>query len=139
MATSASLPSLEDAYTWGTGRRKTAICRVRIRPGSGEYRVNGRPVDEYFTLERDRQTVRAPLKLAQAGGRFDVFVNAKGGGFMGQAGATALGLSRALIKVDSSVEKTLRDAGCLTRDARKVERKKYGRKKARKQFQFSKR
>ena len=126
-------------YVWGTGRRKTAVCRVRIRPGSGEYRVNSRPVDEYFALERDRLTVRAPLKLTQTAGRFDVFVNAKGGGFKGQAEATALGLARALIKSDSSWEKMLRDEGLLTRDSRKVERKKYGRKKARKKFQFSKR
>ncbi len=126
-------------WSWGTGRRKTAVCRVRIRPGSGEFRVNGRPVDEYFCLERDRLTVRAPLRLAQSTDRFDVFVNARGGGFQGQAGATALGLARALIKVDTSWEKRLRDEGLLTRDARKVERKKYGRKKARKQFQFSKR
>ena len=126
-------------YVWGTGRRKRAVCRVRIRLGGGEYQVNGRPVDEYFVLERDQVTVRAPLKLTRTAGRLDVFVNAKGGGFKGQAEATALGLARALIKLDASWEKMLRDEGFLTRDARKVERKKYGRKKARKQFQFSKR
>ena len=126
-------------YTWGTGRRKTAVCRVRIRPGTGQYTVNGRAADEYFTLDRDRLTVRAPLKLTQTLNRFDVFVNAKGGGFKGQAEAAALGLARALAKTDSSWEKLLRGEGSLTRDARKVERKKYGRKKARKQFQFSKR
>jgi len=126
-------------WIWGTGRRKTAVCRVRIRPGTGEYQVNGRPVDEYFRLERDRLTVRAPLRLTESLGRFDVFVNARGGGFKGQAEATALGLARALVKVEPSWEKLLRDEGFLTRDARAVERKRYGRKKARKQFQFSKR
>ena len=82
MATSASTTDTKQTYTWGTGRRKAAVCRVRIRPGSGEYLVNDRPVDEYFNLERDRQTVRAPLKLAQVAGRYDIFVNASGGGFM---------------------------------------------------------
>jgi len=126
-------------FTWGTGRRKTSVCRVRVRAGTGEFVVNGRPVDEYFCLERDRLTVRAPLRLTQSAGRFDVFVNAGGGGFKGQAEATALGLARVLVKVDPSWDRMLRDEGLLTRDARKVERKKYGRKKARKQFQFSKR
>lgn len=126
-------------WVWGTGRRKRAVCRVRIRPGTGEFQVNGRPADEYFCLERDRLTVRAPLRLVEGTGRFDVFVNAHGGGFKGQAEAVALGLARALIKVEPSKEKLLRDKGLLTRDSRKVERKKYGRKKARKQFQFSKR
>ena len=126
-------------WVWGTGRRKTAVCRVRIRPGSGQFLVNGRPADEYFCLERDRLTVRAPLRLTQSADRFDVFDNARGGGFKGQASATALGLARAMIVVESSWEKLLRGEGFLTRDARAVERKKYGRKKARKQFQFSKR
>jgi small subunit ribosomal protein S9 len=126
-------------WIWGTGRRKTAVCRVRLRSGSGLFTVNGQPVDRYFPLEKHRLTVRRPLQLTRSGERFDVHVNACGGGINGQAEATVLGLARALVKVDASWDKTLRDEGLLTRDSRAVERKKYGHKKARKEFQFSKR
>jgi small subunit ribosomal protein S9 len=127
------------AWVWGTGRRKTAVCRVRLRPGAGLFTVNEQPVDKYFSLEQHRLTVRRPLQLTRSTERFDVYVNACGGGIKGQAEATALGLARALIRVDAAWEKMLRDEGLLTRDARAVERKKYGHKKARKEFQFSKR
>jgi len=127
------------AWVWGTGRRKTAVCRVRLRPGSGLFTVNKHPVDTYFCLEQHRLTVRRPLELTRSGERFDVHVNAGGGGIKGQAEATALGLARALVRIDPAWDKTLRDEGLLTRDARAVERKKYGHKKARKKFQFSKR
>jgi small subunit ribosomal protein S9 len=101
--------------------------------------VNDKPVDTYFPLEQHRLAVRRPLQLTRSAERFDVFVNACGGGIKGQAEATALGLARALVKTEASWDKTLRDEGLLTRDARAVERKKYGHKKARKEFQFSKR
>ena len=126
-------------YIWGVGRRKSSVARVRIRPGSGEYKINKRDVDEYFPLDRHRLDARAPLEAAQAVGKWDVFVNVKGGGITGQAGAVLLGLARALVKASPDVEGALRDGGLLTRDSRMVERKKYGRRGARRSFQFSKR
>jgi len=126
-------------FTWGTGRRKSSIARVRIRPGKGQVLVNKKSVDDYFTQQQDRNSVVAPLKAIDAEKSFDVFVNVKGGGTTGQAGATMLGLARALKKYDEGLVKTLRDGGYLTRDGRMVERKKPGQKGARKKFQFSKR
>ncbi len=126
-------------YCWGTGRRKRAIARVRIRPGNGDFKINGRPLDEYFRLEKDRLFIRRPLEVTSTGKKTDVFVNVYGGGTTGQAGAIVLGLARALKAADSSHEGVLRDHHYLTRDARKVERKKYGRRGARRSFQFSKR
>jgi len=126
-------------FTWGTGRRKSSIARVRIRPGKGKVLVNKKSVDDYFTQQQDRNSVVAPLKAIDAEKSFDVFVNVKGGGTTGQAGATMLGLARALKKYDEGLVKTLRDGGYLTRDGRMVERKKPGQKGARKRFQFSKR
>lgn len=126
-------------YYWGTGRRKTSVARVRIRPGKGEFVVNKRPVNEYFSFERDRNDAAAPLKATNTGGSVDVFVNVRGGGTTGQAGAILLGLSRALCVMDQTHLDKLRDGNYLTRDSRKVERKKYGRSGARKRFQFSKR
>ncbi len=126
-------------FTWGTGRRKSSIARVRIRPGKGQVLVNKKSVDDYFTQQQDRNSVVAPLKAIDAEKSFDVFVNVKGGGTTGQAGATMLGLARALKKYDEGLVKTLRDGGYLTRDGRMVERKKPGQKGSRKRFQFSKR
>ena len=126
-------------FTWGTGRRKSSIARVRIRPGKGDVQVNKKSIDDYFTQQQDRNSVVAPLKAIDAEKSFDVFVNVKGGGTTGQAGATMLGLARALKKYDEGLVKTLRDGGYLTRDGRMVERKKPGQKGARKKFQFSKR
>jgi len=131
-------------WWWGTGRRKSAIARVRIRPGVGEFRIqqtkkHSRNVEEYFSEERDRLDVYAPLKQTGSKGALDVHVRVNGGGFMAQAQAIRLGLARALKNYDPTLEHTLRDQGLLTRDPREVERKKYGQPGARKQFQFSKR
>ena len=126
-------------FVWGPGRRKRAVARVRIRPGSGTFLINKREVDEFFPRERDRLAARAPLRAADAEGQWDIFVNIHGGGMTGQADAVLLGLARALVKAKPEAEAVMRDADLLTRDARKVERKKPGRKGARKSFQFSKR
>lgn len=133
------MSTAEKTYIWGTGRRKTAVARVRIRDGSGQFVVNKLPVDDYFVEERHRGDVRAPLTATEMGGRIDVFVNVVGSGKGSQAGAVVLGLARALKEHRSDLEAALRDGGYLTRDPRMVERKKYGHKKARKSFQFSKR
>ncbi|MBX9656416.1 30S ribosomal protein S9 [bacterium] len=124
---------------WGTGRRKSAVARVRLRDGSGKILINEREVEVFFTEDRDRSSVFAPLKVTQMNGKVDIFVNVAGGGFSGQAGATLLGIARALKKLNPDFDHVLRDNGFLTRDSREVERKKYGHKKARKRFQFSKR
>jgi len=126
-------------YIWGTGRRKTAVARVRIREGTGKFLVNDLDVDAYFPLVIQRFDVHAPLNATEMAGRVDVFVNVKGSGKHSQAGAVVMGLARALKDFRPDLEPALRDGGYLTRDARKVERKKYGHKKARKSFQFSKR
>src|SRR4051794_37651515 len=126
-------------YTWGTGRRKTAVARVRIREGTGKFIVNTLEVDAYFLVETQRNDVRAPMNATEMGGRVDVFVNVKGSGKSSQSGAVLLGLARALKEFRPDLEPALRQGGFLTRDARKVERKKYGHKKARRSFQFSKR
>ena len=126
-------------YIWGTGRRKSAVARVRIRSGSGKVLINKRPVEEYFTSDRDRQAAVSPLATAQLTSNYDVWVNVNGGGPTGQADAVMLGLARALIKAAPEVTESLREKGLLTRDARMKERKKYGQKGARKRFQFSKR
>ena len=121
------------------GRRKTSVARVYLRPGSGKVIVNKRPIEEYFPLDFRRRLITLPLDITETAGQFDVLVNAKGGGITGQAGATQLGIARALLKFNEEYRKALRDAGMLTRDPRMVERKKYGQPKARKRFQFSKR
>lgn len=125
--------------SWGTGRRKSSICRVRIRPGDGKFVVNGKPFEQYFCLVQDRNTCMEPLMRTQYQGKVDVLVRANGGGTTGQAGAVQLGLARALRTMDSSIEGILRDGGMLTRDGRMKERKKYGQRGARRRFQFSKR
>ena len=126
-------------YIWGTGRRKTAVARVRIKEGSGLYVVNGLEADAYFPEEVQRLDIRAPLMSTEMGGRVDVFVNVKGSGKSAQSGAVLLGVARALKEYRPDLEPKLREGEFLTRDARKVERKKYGHKKARRSFQFSKR
>ncbi len=126
-------------YTWGTGRRKTAVARVRIREGSGKFMVNGLECNTYFPLEVQQMDVRSPLRLTEMEARTDVFVNVRGSGKHSQSGAVLLGLARALKIFRPDLDQTLRESGLLTRDSRMVERKKFGHKKARKSFQFSKR
>jgi len=122
-----------------TGRRKRAVARVRLALGQGVITVNGKPVDEYFPRPQLIQIVRQPLEATQSGSRFDVKVKAEGGGVTGQAGAIRHGIARALLAIDESFKEILRKNGFLTRDPREKESKKYGRKRARKRFQFSKR
>jgi small subunit ribosomal protein S9 len=126
-------------YWWGTGRRKSAVARVRIKPGNGKLLVNKKQLKEYFVREQDRKAVMAPLAAVDAEKSFDVFINVKGGGTTGQAGASLLGIARALKNYDEHYVPALRDGGHLTRDPRMVERKKPGQRGARRRFQFSKR
>lgn len=126
-------------YNYGTGRRKNAVARVFIKPGKGEIIVNDKPVDVYFSRETGRMVVRQPLELTETVGKFDIMVNVQGGGESGQAGAVRHGITRALIDFDEALRPVLRVAGLVTRDAREVERKKTGLRKARKRKQFSKR
>ena len=121
------------------GRRKEAIARVRINPGSGTFKVNGRTLEEYFPNKLHQQLIREPLVTVEKTERFDIFANLKGGGTSGQAGALRLAIARALIEADSEDRPPLKKAGFLTRDPRVIERKKYGLKKARKAPQYSKR
>ena len=123
----------------GTGRRKTAVARVRITDGDGGMTINGRALDNYFQIERDRLLIEAPLKATETFGSVNVWVRVNGGGPTGQAGAIVLGIARALQAKNPNLHEALSDGGYLTRDGRMVERKKYGYKKARKSFQFSKR
>jgi small subunit ribosomal protein S9 len=124
---------------YGTGRRKTATARVYLRSGKGAITVNNRPLDEFFGRETGRMIVRQPLEAVQLVNKFDISVRVDGGGITGQAGAIRHGITRALIEYDESLRKTLRDAGFVTRDAREVERKKVGHRKARRSGQYSKR
>ena len=145
-------------YYLGTGRRKTAVARVRLAEGNGQIAINGRAVEEYFTEDKDRAAVYGPLDLMEMRNRLDVFISVRGGGFTGQAGACSQGIARALKGMfglqttpeepaadgqeptgPNAMVKRLRDSGYLTRDQRMKERKKYGRKGARKSFQYSKR
>ena len=124
---------------YGTGRHKTAIARVFMRSGSGKFIVNDKPVDEFFSRETGRIVVRQPLELTQHTKTFDILVNVEGGGESGQAGAVRHGITRALIEYDPTLKPALSNAGFVTRDAREVERKKVGLRKARRRKQFSKR
>ncbi len=124
---------------WGTGRRKHSVARVRLVPGTGKIIINNREIDSYFGLETLKLIVKQPLNLTETTGKYDVLVNAHGGGTSGQAGAIRHGISRALLKVDSDLRGSLKRAGFLTRDPRMKERKKYGLKAARRAPQFSKR
>ena len=124
---------------YGTGRRKSAAARVYMQPGTGRITINERPIDEFFGRETGRMIVRQPLELVQLASAFDITVRVAGGGITGQAGAIRHGIARALIVYDESLRKPLRQAGFVTRDAREVERKKVGRRKARRAGQYSKR
>lgn len=124
---------------WGTGRRKKAIARVRLVPGTGSVNVNKRSLDDYFGLDTLKLIVNQPLALTNTADKYDVFVNVKGGGLSGQAGAIRHGIARALVIADANLKTELKKAGFLTRDPRMKERKKYGLKKARRAPQFSKR
>jgi small subunit ribosomal protein S9 len=129
----------ESNQFWGTGRRKTSVARVKLQPGTGKILVNRRPIEEYFPSEVLRSEVRQPLVFTETDGKFDIMINAQGGGIHSQAGAARLGISRALVLFDPELRPRLRQSDFLTRDPRAKERKKYGQKGARKRFQFSKR
>jgi len=131
--------AIQRQHHYGTGRRKMAVARVYIKPGSGAITVNDKPVDEYFSRETGRMIVRQPLELTNMLTSFDIMVNVDGGGESGQAGAVRHGITRALIQHDASLKPALKKAGLVTRDAREVERKKVGLHKARKRGQYSKR
>jgi small subunit ribosomal protein S9 len=124
---------------FGTGRRKTSVARVFLRPGKGEIKVNNRAFENYFQTESARAMVRQPLAATETMEKFDLLILADGGGVAGQAGAARLGISRALVEFNAELRSRLKKLGFLTRDPRKHERKKYGQKGARKRFQFSKR
>jgi small subunit ribosomal protein S9 len=126
-------------YIWGTGRRKTSTARVRIKPGTGKFLINGKEFDAFFVTEDTRRAAVQPLVVTETRDSFDIWANVAGGGITGQAGAVSLGIARALRRDNENFDGTLRDNGLLTRDSRKVERKKYGRHKARRSTQFSKR
>ncbi|MBI1852026.1 MAG: 30S ribosomal protein S9 [Planctomycetes bacterium] len=128
-----------EQVTWGTGRRKTAVARVRIKRGKGAIVINRRELNDYFPTVREQEAVLAPLRATNSAGQWDVISRVTGGGPTGQAGAVSLGIARALKLVDPNTEDRLRAEGLLTRDSRMKERKKYGRKAARRSFQFSKR
>src|SRR5438105_7750128 len=118
-------PRAPKKYVWGVGRRKTAVARVRIAPGSGKIAINGRELNDYFTNERDRKAIFGPLEVTNTGGKLDIWVNADGGGVTSQSGALIMGLARSLMKYDPTTSVALRGAGFLTRDSRMKERKKY--------------
>lgn len=124
---------------YGTGRRKTSTARVFLRQGSGEITINGKALDDYFGRQTSRMVVRQPLELVQMSKKFDIVITVEGGGASGQAGAIRHGITRALLEFDENLKSDLRRAGYVTRDAREVERKKVGLRKARKRPQFSKR
>jgi len=126
-------------YYYGTGRRKSAVARVFLKPGKGQFVVNGKPVDVFFGRETGRMVVRQPLELTKHQATFDILVNVFGGGESGQAGAVRHGITRALIEYDAALKPVLSTAGLVTRDAREVERKKVGLRKARRRPQYSKR
>ena len=130
---------MANSVNYGTGRRKTSVARVYLKPGTGKITINKRDIDDYFGLETLKVIVRQPLVATDTTGKFDVTVNVKGGGYTGQAGAIRHGIARALLTVDEEYRPILKSAGYLTRDPRMKERKKYGLKKARRAPQFSKR
>ena len=125
--------------TYATGRRKESTARVWIKPGAGKMIINGRPMEEYFGRETSKMVINQPLQVLEQAGKIDMTVNVRGGGLSGQAGAIRHGLSRALCRLNAEFRPALKKAGFLTRDARSVERKKYGQPGARRRFQFSKR
>ncbi len=129
----------EQVQYYGTGRRKSSVARVFLRPGSGEFRVNGRPMDAYFVTDAQRIEARRALVLTETDNTFNVVANVSGGGVTAQSGAVKMGIARALLEFNAELRGKLKSAGFLTRDARVKERKKYGQKGARKRFQYSKR
>lgn len=131
--------AVNNPYIWGTGRRKTATARVRIKPGTGKFVVNGKEFDQFFVTDDTRRAAQQPLVVTETRNNYDIAVNVLGGGPTGQAGAVSLGVARALRRENENFDKVLRDNGLLTRDSREVERKKYGKHKARRSTQFSKR
>ena len=130
---------MADTQIQSVGRRKSAVARLTMRPGTGLWRINGRELDEYFPMHRHREVVERPIGVVSAEGSYDMLVRVRGGGQTGQAGAVQLAVARALVEADPDQRPVLRSHGLLTRDARRVERKKPGQPKARKRFQFSKR
>ena len=130
---------MSDKVFHAVGKRKTSVARVYMRPGTGQFLVNGRSLEAYFGRETSRMVIKQPLRLTDTEGAYDIKINVHGGGLSGQAGAVKHGISRALLLVDGDMRPVLKRAGFLTRDARMVERKKYGQPGARKRFQFSKR
>jgi len=139
MSEATLTPAAAATETLGTGRRKTSVARVRVRPGQGKIEINHRPLEEYFPCDEQRRAVLAPLEKLGRREQFDVLIHVHGGGPSGQADACKLGIARALKAMDPECDKTLRDAGLLTRDSRMKERKKYGLHGARRGVQFSKR
>jgi small subunit ribosomal protein S9 len=131
------MPELIQYY--GTGRRKSSVARVFLRPGSGDFQVNGRPFDQYFVTAAQRNLAKQPLLSTETGANFNVVANVSGGGVNGQAGALKLGIARALIEFNAELRTKLKGEGMVSRDSRGKERKKYGQKGARKRFQYSKR
>jgi small subunit ribosomal protein S9 len=129
----------EQVQYYGTGRRKSAVARVFLRPGSGDFKVNGRPFEQYFVTESQRSSARQPLVSSETTAGFNVVARVSGGGVNGQADAVKLGIARALILFNSELRKKLKSEGLVSRDSRSKERKKYGQKGARKRFQYSKR
>jgi small subunit ribosomal protein S9 len=129
----------ESVQYYGTGRRKSAIARVYLRPGSGDFKVNGRPFDQYFLTESQRHSAREPLLSTETASSFSIVVRVSGGGVNGQADAVKLGIARALMQFNIELRKKLKAEGLISRDSRSKERKKYGQKGARKRFQYSKR
>ncbi len=130
---------MADTQYYGTGRRKTSVARVYLRPGEGKITINRRDFESYFPNEALRMIINQPLRLTETTGNFDILVNVGGGGSSGQAGAVRHGITRALLEYNTDLRSTLKKAGLVTRDPRKKERKKYGQKGARARFQFSKR
>ena len=126
-------------YTWGLGRRKSSVARVRIKPGAGAFIVNGKPLEVFFPTVQGQNRANAPLVATETVGNYDIFCNVNGGGITGQSDAIRMGLARALNTLNPAWDEVLRDQGLLTRDSRMKERKKYGRRGARRGFQFSKR
>ena len=129
----------ENELIWGLGRRKSAVARVRVKSGSGNVQINKRPLNEYFCNKIEQIAVAKPFEVTELTGKFDVHVNVQGGGSNAQAQAVRLGIARALVKINKELEPKLKEHDLLTRDSRMKERKKYGRRGARRGFQFSKR
>jgi len=130
---------MEDNVFYATGKRKSAIARVRMKPGEGKFEINRRALDEFFANDISKMVIKQPIELTETSGKYDIYVNVKGGGFSSQAGAIRHGIAKALLDIDSDFRGILKKAGLITRDSRIKERKKYGQRKARAKFQFSKR